>query len=287
MDSQGPLGFGGKERPVDVRDYKLGGGAVPNAIPSVYYPDVSGLFTYMQNKLPTCGANALAWFQDFKFNDTFSPRFSWIGFKKIDGHALADGTDMRAIFKSASSDGVCELAVCPDDSLLDVVTYSNHDTITTAMLKNAQPHIVASYAFLEPPFTMDSVKQAIYANKVCIALLRVGDSMWTAPNGVNSWAEKDILPLRPPTAQLDGHFVVLYGYDENYIYFKNSWGTTWGKKGTGYFGANYLPYILELGTAIDADPKVIANEVAEVSLLQKLVGLYQQMKALVSPKKPA
>jgi hypothetical protein len=273
------IGFGGIGRVKDTRDFSLGAVQPFQPIPSVYLPDISTLPTHHQHKLPTCGANSFVWFQEYKFGGHFTPRYTWRMVKNIDGYALEDGTDMRSIFKSGQSEGVCDDALLPDDSTLDVTTYSS-PTITQGMKDNAQPKIVQSYAFIDAPFSMNEIKQAIYQNKVVLALVDVGDEWYTSVSGVTTWNEADILPLRSPKKVVSGHFIVLYGYDEKYCYFKNSWGPTWGRGGTGYFDESYLPFVREIGTAIDEDPTTIKALMQKKNLLTTIVSLWTQLKKL-------
>jgi hypothetical protein len=117
------------------------------------------------------------------------------------------------------------------------------------MLADGTKHPIASYAFLTD-LSFSGLKQAIKDNGAVILLIYVNAQFWTAPNGRSSWNESDILPLRAPSdlyPRVDGHFITCHSYDENYIYFANSFGTTWGRNGHGYFGQDYLTEVLEAG----------------------------------------
>ena len=46
------------------------------------------------------------------------------------------------------------------------------------------------------------------------------------------------------------HFVTLYGYDETYIYGRNSFGRDWGRAGDFYFDQSYVSHVLEIGTSV-------------------------------------
>lgn len=268
--------FGAIQRTVDERDLNLGEITSVSAIPAVHIPDISSLSTHHQHKLPTCGANAFAWLQESQFKGgSLSPRYSWLGIKKIDGFALEDGTDMRSIFKSGQTDGACSLSVCADDSLMELHAYSNPSIITSDMKMDGKTRLIQAYAFQNNP-SMSQIKQAIFNHGSVIALIRVGEEFWTSPSGVVSWQEKDTQPLRTPTKSISGHFIVLYGYDEQYVYFKNSWGDTYGRMGSGYFGDNYLPYVIEMGTVVNVDKGVlfkrdlaVGASGADVTSLQK------------------
>ncbi len=175
--------------------------------------------------------------------------------------------DMRSIFQSLQNQGTCHESLCPNVLDATLLEYSDASVITQTMLTDAAPYGVVNYAFINNP-TWSQIQQAIYQNKVVIALVKCGTGWWTAPNGTASYAEKDILPLRLGTYD-DGHFVVLWGYDDKYIYFRNSCGTSWGRGGDGYFDQTYLANVTEIGTAI-----------ASVSTKQKLVTLYTSLVSM-------
>lgn len=289
-DNVEPHGFtklGGKERPADKRDFKLGS-AAPVQIPATYMQNNAwSAPIYYQAKQPACGAHAGAWLSTLL--DSYSgttpqrtPRFTWIDVKTFDGYAIDDGTDMRSIFKSLTSEGADDFMPLGNDSSLSEAQYASATSLTAAMKDNAATHKMSNYAFVNNP-TFAQLKQLIYQNRGVIMLLQVNDQMWTAPNGKTSWAEKDVLPLRIPNGahpNVDGHFVVAHSYDDNYIYFANSWGNTWGRTGHGYFGSEYMPYVLEAGTATTVAQWVTDNLQKQVTLYAMIVQLLQKLKIL-------
>lgn len=180
-----------------------------------------------------------------------SPRYTWANIKTFDGFALADGTDMRSIFKSGYNTGTTLFEPMENDVSGSLFQYA-HPTITQAMNKDAATHKLPGYGFATD-LSFNGLKQYIYEHGAVIILIRVSARLYTAANGQTSWAEKDILPLAPPGGNfpsIGGHFVVCHSYDENYIYFINSFGPTWGRNGHGYIGANYMPSVLDAGTSI-------------------------------------
>lgn len=266
-----PLGLGGVERSPDERDYQLLGSTVPVSRPAVFMQDLSSLPVEMQNKLPACGSHAGSFLKNIQETkekgspQRFSPRYTWIKVKQIDGYSPEDGTDMRSIMKSLASDGVLDFPLLGNDTTLDLTDYTSKAVVTPDMDANAQPKITLSYGFIDRP-SMEQIKQSIYQYGAVLALLTVGDGMW-----IPSWAEKDILPLKLGN-RVGGHFVVLHSYDEQYVYFRNSWSDAWGKKGDGYFNASYIPYVLEIGTAVDANDETIAKEIQEIADLKKQIA---------------
>jgi len=173
-----------------------------------------------------------------------------IDIKTFDGYALTDGTDMRSIFKSIQNAGALDYRLFDNDTTLPLLTYSDRKTVSLEMRNKAKPHIAEPYAFVSD-LTFSGLKRAIYQYKGVILLLKIGKEFWTNKEGKSSWKEKDILPLRPPEKIVSGHFVVAHSFDENRIYFSNSFSTDWGQKGHGYFEENYMPYVISAGTTID------------------------------------
>ena len=125
--------------------------------------------------------------------------------------------------------------------------------------------------------SFDGIKKAIYENGLVLLGVHVGNEWWTAPNGNSSWQEADILPLRPPKVRISGHAILAYGYDENYIYFRNSFGSTWGREGDGYFGANYASQVYEGWIFKDLAPEVVAEMKRKIGILQKILEIYKKI----------
>lgn len=263
-----PNRLGGQERPHDAKDYHLGS-AVAATHPPVFMQDAAfAAPIYFQGKRPACGAHAGIWLKTYLdiLNGTstakYTPRFTWIDIKK-DGTSPSDGTDMRSIFNSLRNSGANSFEPLENDTTPNDSEYARASVATPAMQEDAKTHTISAYAFGGVSF--EGIKQLIYDHRAVLLLIQVGESFWTAPDGSTSWLEKDILPLRHPSPVVDGHFVVAHSYDQNYIYFANSFGSTWGRAGHGYFTTDYIPYVLETGTAVDkTNPAVLIPEVVQV-----------------------
>jgi hypothetical protein len=179
--------------------------------------------------------------------------FLWKRIKQTDGFPPESGTTMDAIFKTLKSKGDCSAMYLENDTTVSLEEYTDPSKLTMEMDADAQSSKISTYAFqfnpsvpaLYPQFFND-IKAAIYKHKVVLCLMSIGQEWW-----VPSWSAADLLPLKPPISPVGNHFVVLWGYDKDYIYFRNSWGKTWGANGNGYFGLNYVPHIVEIGTAVD------------------------------------
>jgi hypothetical protein len=238
------LAFGAIERKQLPTDYPLGA-FTPDAYPESYFTDISKYPVENQRKIPACGSHAGSFLKNVQDGTRLSPAYLWKKIKQIDGFTPEMGTDMLSIFKSLKNFGTCPFNSSIDDTTQKLETYTSTFNISQEMDADAQDHKIDTYAFTFYP-TMEQIKAAIYKHKVVLCLIKIGEEFWKP-----SWSASDILPLRPPQAIIGGHFVTLYGYDKDRIYFRNEWGDTYGANGNGYFGVNYLPYVTEIGTAVD------------------------------------
>jgi len=251
--------FGAIFQEKDKRDFDLSMVGADTPIPSSFRPDYSKVEVRHQHKQPACGSHAGSTLEGIlALNNkeegiNNSPRNLWKNIKDNDGWPIDVGTDLYAILKNLKSFGVCDISLMENDKAansLSLLDYRNA-TITDVMKKAASERVIEAFATTYSP-TFKQIKRAIYINGACIIQYKCGKNMCTAKNGKSSWFAKDILPLSPDAFPMEsGHFVVGIGYDEDYIYFRNSWGTTWAMKGDGYFGSDYIKFVYAIGTAID------------------------------------
>ena len=263
------MNLGAIKSKYDARDLKLGAVQEPISYPEIYLPDYSNLPKYWQNGLPTCGANAGSFFkviQEFiesKTAKSFSPRFLWIKIKEIDNNALQVGTDMRSIFKTLKSIGVCDNNLINNDVSMSLIDYTNSQPITQNMLDNAQPNIINSYAFVDD-LSFEGIKNAIYRNGVVLLRLLVGRNFFNTTT------------LTIPAGRLSGHFIVAYGYDKDWIYFRDSTEKDFTKSDKK-FGKDYMNWVKEGGTALDLDNDYIRALINKRETLQKIVELIRKV----------
>jgi hypothetical protein len=121
---------------------------------------------------------------------------------------------------------------------------------------------------------MAQIKQAIFQYGSTIALVDIGDGWWA-----NGRTEAETCPLRLGSF-VGRHFVVLYGYDETYIYGRNSFGRDWGRAGDFYFDASYVPHDLEIGTAV---PNVSVRQAVTNALKTQFAALTAKLLGLKRP----
>lgn len=240
---------GGQMKKEDPMDIKLGSAAPVKYThtATLHNSDAWAMPIEYQGQQPACGAHSGAELKDLSLGSRFSPRFTWADLKTFDGFAIDDGTDMRSIFKSITKSGALDFTQLGNDVSLPEKTYAQAPT--AAMRALAVKHAGMGYGFITD-LTFDGLKQFIFDHGPTVILMRVNPRFWENVHGVSSWAEKDILPLAPSSAQFpdqSGHFVVCHSYDEQFIYFVNHWSDGWGRRGHGYFGANYMPEINDAG----------------------------------------
>jgi len=247
----------------DFRDLKLGRVQEPILIPHSYETDISWLVPLWQDGFPMCGSHSGSHFKaildylELKSFLRYSPIYLWKKIKAIDFYAPEQGTDMRSIFKALLSRGVCDYVLLPTDYNESLANHSK-DITTEEQDKNAHPRIISSYAFVSTD--TDSLKQAIYQNKVVLARLDVGDT-W--------WGKEEVLPF---IRKDGGHFIILYGYDGAYFYALDSADKDVPEKKI------VLRYkIKEAGTAVDLPNSVVRDLVKQKEILQKVVALYYKL----------
>jgi hypothetical protein len=248
---------------IDPRNFIYEKAIAPAPFPPSYKTDISAIPVFMQSKVPDCVENAVTFVKKYHEYKTkgavtdLSRRFLAIITVQRDGFPLDDGTNLQNALYEAHSTGICESQYLADDHSLPTATFASTSFLTNNAYANATMHKIASYAFLSDK-SVNGLKNAIYQNGVVVVGAIINQNWWTAKDSSVSWNALDILPIRPPTTRdpkvdptLSGHAFVLYGYDDQYFYFVNSFGPTWGEQGRGYFKVDEIPFIYEAATIID------------------------------------
>lgn len=301
--------LGGQKRVPHTSDHLLGTAPAYNYAHIVTNTIGWGAPIYYQGQRPACGAHAGTWLKvvldrqggNPAANET--PRYTWINIKR-DGSSPSEGTDMASIFKALQTYGGDTFEPLENDVTYDDADYAAVKFITSSMLKTGQANLLGTPAYVTD-MSFSGLKQAINDHSYVLLLIDVCARFWTAANGTTSWSEAGVLPLGIPSSEfpvIDGHFIVAHSYDENYIYFANSFGPTWGRHGHGYFGQDYMPWVLEAGVAANllkplspvspplSTPVQIpsvtiqALQAQKISLLQQLIQvLTAKLNAILHP----
>jgi hypothetical protein len=224
--------MGAKPRTIKPTDYhadSFKGSATPTpASFSTPLPEI----VYMQNQQPCCGADATTQYLNILFGCIGSPEFTWKNVRYIDGLAATDGSSSDTLTKEAKQDATCDLSLMNDNSLATPQVYASYTGITPQMIQNAQSRKIANYAFIDNP-TFQQIKDNIFLHKAVMVRVACGDGWWT-----NGWGKEATVPVKVGN-YVDDHWILCYGFDENYIYFVNSWSTAWGDNGKSQFDKNY------------------------------------------------
>ncbi len=262
MNNEIPFGFNTPESPKDYRDIKLEDIAMAMPLPEKFFVDVSNIPITMQYKRGSCVAHATAKRKEkVELEDNgvlvqLSPRFLYAIIKKEDGNS-EEGTAIRNGLRILRGTGVCTESTYPSDyPNMSHAEFMDYSKIPTQAFEEAKNYKDYSYAIVYTN-NKDNVKQAIMQGHGVIARTVMSKNWWTAKDGRVSWAESDLMPLRPSDANspaTGGHAVWLYGWDGDRFYGINSWSSQWGAKGHFYFDWDvYSKDITEAWTSVDID----------------------------------
>ena len=271
--------FGAIKRPKDKRDFKLGKVQAPIEIPKIYMPDLSVYQKYFQNGIPACGAHAGAILKviqetkEYGHPVSFSPRFLWsvIKNKYKDGYALEDGTDMRSIFETLKTYGICDFDFVGNDVSLSLENYTNA-SLTPSILDNAHPRVIKSYAFIDDggSVSIQDLKQAIYQNGAVLILISLDNGFFGTKNPVF-------------TTKKYRHFVVAANYDEDSFYIIDSTEKDFSFSVKRMLNKD-ISFVIEAGTAVDLPDEVIILQKQIIAKAQTVVGLLAKLKLMLGIK---
>ena len=241
---------GGLPHLPDNRDIPLSAFQPITAIPPSYFTDISSLPVNNQNQIGSCVGQASSVLKEQQEVDehvhfiNLAARWIYAQCKKIDNYS-GQGTYVQTALKVLQDMGVCYEYQFPNDGIIsDHAKYIDLSEANYDASETASHAKIKSYAFVSP-LTWDGIKQAIYNNKT-IVLAMAGSN--------DGWRQQPILPPNPVAWY---HAVVAYGFDENFIYFRNSWSQYWGDNGNGKFGQDYLPFISVAATAVDVPDSLL------------------------------
>lgn len=196
-------GTGYIESPLDTRDISFATVAKNTNIPEKYFTDVSKLPILDQRRLGACVGHAFAnYINYFELQEGRKPevsaRYIYAMCKLLDG-LQGEGTFPRVGANVLKNFGASSTSFVPNDTRLSHSEYIKINGKNDASLRK-----IKAYAFV--PNNIEMVKQAIFENKVIGIAIKTNRAY---------------------------HYVLAYGYDEEYIYYVNSWGKFWGNRGLG------------------------------------------------------
>jgi len=240
-------GLGAKLNPPDVRDIQLVSFQKPVGVPYKYKTDISMLPVMDQKSYGTCVGQAegliLAYF-DYLENKKFdvSRRYLYAKSKKEDGFD-GQGTYPRVMAGIISKTGATTSKFVADNNDLPyneyLVVSDTEDLLNDAIMRKA------NYAFVAPDSA--SIKAALISNKLVSITLPVDWNAWRTYH------------LKAPK-KIDGyHRIVIFGFEGDTFFFRNSWSEKWGDKGNGeFFSGDYNGLVNDALVYVD-----IPNDILE------------------------
>lgn len=239
----------------DIRDIHISSVQVPVSIPLTYKTDISMLDVENQMAHGTCVGQAVSKLVEMYLERRgqtipvkLSARSLYVRSKAQDGIPNLQGTIPRVTANVLIKEGIAPDWLVPDDNTLPYDKYMSID-IDATVKEIMDTRKLAGYVAVSSIF--DDVKQAIYQNGAVTASLPV-DANWFS--GL----------IKRPYNVIGYHYVLLTGYDQKGIFFRNSWGDTWGDKGDSYFvWDDYSDKIRDIIAFTDI-PKDILDNVKKV-----------------------
>lgn len=190
-----------------------------------------------QGKLGSCTSNAIC--NAFRFDEMKqnlpnierSRLFLYYNERVIDGDVTTDsGASIRDGMKSVNSTGICSSDDWPYDITKFLVKPSDE------CYTKAKPN--RSIRYQKVTQNLADMKTAILSGYPIIIGFKVYTSMENS-----TVAQSGDVPLPQSGEQiLGGHAILLTGYDDQkkVFNFQNSWGESWGNKGYGTIGYEYV-----------------------------------------------
>jgi hypothetical protein len=179
-----------------------------------------------QKKLGACVGHAFANYINYfevieKRKPEISARYIYAMSKAIDKYP-GEGTYPRVAASILYAFGAATTSYVDNNTRLSHLEYIKIPTKT-----DAEIHRVSAYAFV--PNNLEMLKQAIFQSKLVAISINL-------PQG--------------------RHYILSYGYDQDYIYYINSWGKFWGDSGKGKISIkNSLFDIMDMITLVDITEK--------------------------------
>lgn len=230
-----PYSLGALPDPVDYRDIKYSAislGSITK-FPKSKIIDISSSPVKDQKHQPSCVGHAEGLVVEAQNNINLSNRWLYGVCKLHDGYS-GEGTYPRVGSSVLKEYGI------PTTKTHD----NNHDmaksefikiNISEKVLADAEKNRIDGFAVLEHG-TMLPIKQAINDGKLVTISLPVD---WSA-----GWRKGS--EISAPKNISGRHRVVIFGYDDDTFFFRNSWGKKWGKDGNGSFKfSDYESYFLD------------------------------------------
>lgn len=258
-----------------------------DVIPESYFTDLTDIPVLYQAKQPACTAFASAGMKMvLDYQDTgkvidYSPRYLYAISKNEDGIPHLDGTYPILPLKILQKRGLCTQENFINNTNLPREEYNSVQGITLLADEEAEDAKISSY-FEITDKSFNNLKKEIYRNKVLKACIRHGGEFYTDQKGNITWNPDSLFPMKRIFPANEGHDVYFYGFDKNYIYYRNSFSERWGEKGNGWFDYTYVPAIQEVYGIVDLpNEEIRALREKRKTIQYKLIALLTQLVELL------
>ena len=216
MDKKNEFDYGYIPSPKDIRDYRIYGAGTKLELPESF--KISHSKIKNQKNVGSCVAHGIS--EILETNDGINYSTGWIyGYRPKEYH---QGSGM---VPSEALKTVNKVGYIPNEKLDINVEMDEAKRIVDSNLeeykKEASHKQIKSYARL---YGEKEIKEALYNLKIPVAIcFGVGES------GLK--LDKEFVAYIPERYS-GGHLTVCYGWNEKGFLIQNSWGESWGNKGT-------------------------------------------------------
>jgi len=283
MDNEPPFGSGAHPSEPDIRDIKHTEVAMGFPPPPNFNIDYSMIPVENQGKKGICTAMSLAVLIEKLRGD--GVRLSWtflykVGKRVYDNNTL-EGSSLRTMLKVAYNYGIPRYDLAPYDINQSYADFMATPDFPPSVYQDAMTRSIGGYSSV--PITQGDLQTTLSSSQGLYIRMEIGNEWYTNVNGITSYREQDISPLRPPQQVISGHAVVVHGYNGSLFTLRNSWGQYWARQGDADFNfTNYRPteawlvYMDPIVHTIDQDLffGMINREVKNLQRALKIEGLF-------------
>ncbi len=220
-----------------------------------------------QNHIGICTAISVADTLGDIYGIPFSPQFIYVLGKVLFDGNRNEGSSLLTMMRTVNKYGACPASLVPtDDTTKSYASYINYWP-TAEQFHAALPYkITYSVARLDPIGFAGDLATSEYG---ILTRMSVGKEWYTRSDGIGSYLDKDINPLRTPNPPINGHAVRCIGYqglqETQKRTLRNTWGDknnpimpgkyVWARNGDiDYIYADWKPYVTEAWTIRPAVP---------------------------------
>lgn len=259
--------FGAIESPIDLRNYK--------AICSASTEDFPKEFELWHSKIKnqgmtsSCVAHSLSSVVEY-FNYIQEGTDTTFSTQWIYGNRNGSNYRLAGMVTSHALNNLVKYGDCPNSK------FSGNDEIPTAinmfeanaitLYPDAYPHRISSYFVL-------GIESSIKAS-----LMQYGPVVIAVTWRKGTKLEDGLLRLHPETDSEGGHCMYIYGWNEIGWKVANSWGTSWGSKGTCI-----IPYDEKIREFWGIQDTIFSDKVKDAKILElknELTKLTEENKGL-------